>query len=102
MVVKRSESRNLRNSLTTARRARILSDMKPLSDLLYDWREALKLSRAEAARRCEMSQVQWTELETGVTRDPRTSTLLKLTEGTGIPLERLAGASAFNPALVPA
>jgi transcriptional regulator with XRE-family HTH domain len=75
---------------------RILADMKPLAQMLEEWREGLKLSRAEAARRCRMSQVQWTELETGVTRDPRTSTLTKLTEGTGIPLERLAMASGYE------
>jgi transcriptional regulator with XRE-family HTH domain len=70
--------------------------MKPLSELLSDWRDALKLTRAEAARRCQMSQVQWTELETGVIRDPRSSTLQKLTEGTGIPIERLHAASCFT------
>lgn len=74
--------------------------MKPLSELLSEWREMLRLTRAQAARRCDMSQVQWTELETGVTRDPRSSTLRKLAEGTGIPLERLVEASAYNSAAV--
>lgn len=70
--------------------------MKPLSELLFDWRDGLKLTRAEAARRCQMSQVQWTELETAVTRDPRTSTLQKLNDGTGIPIERLVAASCLS------
>lgn len=97
MVVNGSEAQSLRKSLTSSRRARILADMKPLSDLLREWRETLKLTRAEAARRCDMSQVQWTELETGATRDPRTSSLCKLAEGTGIPLERLAEAASLVP-----
>lgn len=82
--------------MTNARLNRILADMKPLSVLLFEWRDGLKLTRAEAARRCQMSQVQWTELETNVTRDPRTSTLQKLTEGTGIPIERLVAASCLS------
>jgi transcriptional regulator with XRE-family HTH domain len=86
----------LRNSLTLNRRDRILANMKPLAQLLFEWRDMLKLSRAEAARRCQMSQVQWTELESGATRDPRTSTLQKLTDGTGIPLERLVAASCLS------
>lgn len=93
MVVNGSERRSLRNLLTPGRRRRILADVKPLNEELFDWRTALKLSRADAARRCEMSQVQWTELETGATCDPRTSTLLKLANGTGLALERLATAA---------
>lgn len=84
--------------LTESRRRRILADMKPLSLMLQEWRETLKLSRAEAARRCGMGQQQWFELESGATRDPRASTLRKLEEGTGIPLERLAAASCYDPA----
>lgn len=90
------ERGKLRISLTSARANRILADMKPLFSLLAEWRDTLKLTRAEAARRCQMSQVQWTELETNVTRDPRSSTLQKLTDGTGIPLERLVAASCLS------
>ena len=100
MVVNTLEAQNFMKSLMTGRRARILADMKPLSELLKEWRETLKLSRAEAARRCEIAWVQWMELETGVTRDPRASTLLKLADGTGIPLERLV--ESASPQLVPA
>jgi transcriptional regulator with XRE-family HTH domain len=100
VVVKHLEQGSLRNFLTTKRGARILEDMKPLPEMLEEWRGSLKLSKAEAARRCQMSQVQWSELTTGVTRDPRTSTLIKLADGTGFPLERLAAAAELN--LVPA
>lgn len=81
--------------LTPNRLDRILADMKPLNELLTDWRDTVRLSSAEAARRCGMSSQQWWELESGRTRNPRASTLHKLTEGTGIPLERLVEAS--NP-----
>lgn len=96
MVVNGFETEILRNSLTPTRRSRILADMKPLNEMLLAWRESLHLSKAEAARRCRMTQVQWTELESGSTRDPRTSTLMKLAEGTGIPLERLAAAAELS------
>ena len=88
--------------LTPTRMSRILADMKPLYLLLHEWRVALTLTPAEAARRCSMSNQQWYELESGATRDPRTSTLMKLTEGTGIPMERLAAASRFPAEAVPA
>jgi predicted transcriptional regulator len=81
-----------------AKSARTLANMMPLSDMLRIWRETLQITRAEAARRCKMSQVQWTELETAVTCDPRTSTLIKLADGTGYALERLAAASRLTPA----
>jgi transcriptional regulator with XRE-family HTH domain len=81
--------------LTPSRSKRILADMKPLSDLLCEWRETLKLSPAEAARRCEMTRQQWWELESGRTTDPRSSTLYRLSEGTGIPIERLVAASCL-------
>lgn len=84
--------------LTTSKSSRILSDMKPLSQMLREWRDLLKLSPAEAARRCDMGRQQWFELESGKTTDPRSSTLRKLADGTGIPLERLVEASAFHPA----
>lgn len=99
MEVNGLEYEKFRDSLTPRRAVRILSDMKPLNELLKEWRAATGLSRAEAARRCQMSQVQWSELENGIIRDPRTSTLMRLVEGTGIPIERLAVASC-TPATV--
>ena len=75
------------------RTSRILADMEPLSVILKKWRDLAKLSKAEAARTCEMSQVQWTELETGVTSDPRSSTIRKLAHGTGIHAEVLTEAA---------
>jgi transcriptional regulator with XRE-family HTH domain len=84
--------------LTKSRAERILADMKPLCILLLEWRETLKISPAEAARRCDMGRQQWWELEGGRTTDPRSSTLSKLAEGTGIPIERLVAASSIGPA----
>lgn len=75
--------------------------MMPLGHMLKVWRETLDITRAEAARRCHISQVVWTELETSQTCDPRTSTLIKLADGTGYPLERLAEASKLSPAPAP-
>lgn len=92
-------AQKMQKFLTPSRRGRILSDMKPLSVMLQEWRDTLKLTDAEAARRCLMTRQQWFEVASGRTRDPRSSTLLKLAEGTGIPLERLAEASACDPAL---
>lgn len=90
----------LQKNLTTARMSRILADMKPLSELLKDWREALKLNPSEAARRCDLSPQMWWNLESGLVSTPRRDTMRKLVEGTGIPLERLAVASyCDNPAL---
>lgn len=79
--------------LTASRSARILADMKPLANMLTEWRETLKLSPAEAARLCNMTRQQWWELETGRTTDPRSSTLQKLATGSGIPIQRLVAAS---------
>ena len=70
--------------------------MKPLHELLSDWRETLKLTPAEASRQCGMSQQLWSQLEGGDTSNPRVSTLLKLAEGTGIPMERLAKAAELQ------
>lgn len=99
-----SPSHKSQKFLTQSRASRILADMKPLCEMLEDWRDELKLSKAEAARRCGMGQQQWYELASGATRDPRASTLLQLAEGTGIPIERLAAASAYRgvPALAAA
>lgn len=79
---------------------RILANMKPLSDLLREWRELAHLSPSEAARQCGISPQLWYTLETGATMTPRASTLHKLAHGTGLPVERLAAASYYNPALV--
>lgn len=87
--------------LTHSRSARILADMKPLHELLTEWQETLKLSSAEAARMCDLDRQQWWELRSGRTTDPRARTLQKLSEGTGIPVERLV-ASCVYPAAVPA
>lgn len=82
--------------------ARILTGMKPLNELLKEWREATGLTPSEAARRCELSPQMWWELESGNTSTPRKTTMRKLVDGTGIPMERLAVASYFDPAAVPA
>lgn len=89
--------------LTDKRSARILADMKPLSEQLHDWREASHLTLADAARRCGMSAQHYWQLENaerGV--GMRTATLLKLNAGTGIPLERLAAGAEMQRQLVPA
>jgi transcriptional regulator with XRE-family HTH domain len=91
-------SQSFQKNLTDARMARILAAMKPLSDLLKEWREASKLTPSEAARRCNLSPQMWWELESGSTATPRKVTMRKLVDGTGIPLEFLAVASYFDPA----
>ena len=73
--------------------------MKPLCEMLADWRNELTLSPAEAARRCKVSPQLWGQLESGRTDDPRASTLLNLAEGTGIPMERLAKAAEMQRAV---
>ena len=85
--------------LTERKATRILDDMKPLFQMLHEWRTLLHLSPSEAAKRCQVSNQQWYELESGATKDPRASTIRKLADGTGIPLERLVEATAH---LVPA
>lgn len=84
--------------LTDSRAARILADMKPLSELLREWRELLKLTPAEAARRCAMSAQHYWQLENGERASIRSSTLAKLVEGTGIPEERIAIAAGIEAA----
>lgn len=79
--------------LTNSRANRILRDMKPLNEMLTEWREMLKLTPAEAAARCDMTRQQWWELESGRTSDPRASTLRRLSLGTGISVERLTEAA---------
>lgn len=90
--------------LTEKRAARILKDMKPLSEELRAWREASHLTLAEAARRCGMSAQHYWQLENaerGV--GMRTATVIKLAEGTGIPMERLIKAAELqrDPAATP-
>ena len=82
---------------TTSKEQRILADMKPLHVLLTDWLDEVKLTPSEGARRCGLSAQLFSQLKTGETSDPRTSTLLALSDGTGIPLERLARASKTKP-----
>lgn len=84
---------NFKGNLTQARMSRILADMKPLCELLREWREASKLTPAEAARQCQVSAQLWWQLEHGETNNPRGATMVKLCRGTGIPMERLAAAS---------
>lgn len=79
--------------LTDKRMARILSGMKPLSELLREWRETLHLSQSEAARRCGVSSQHWGLLERGERVWLRPNTFRKLAERTGIPLERLMRAA---------
>lgn len=83
--------------LTVRQAGRILADMKPLSEELREWRENLHLTPAEAARRCGMSAQHYWQLENaergiGI----RTATLVKLAEGTGKPMERLAKAAELQ------
>jgi transcriptional regulator with XRE-family HTH domain len=91
--------------LTEKRAARILKDMKPLSEELRDWREnVLHGTLAEAARRCGMSAQHYWQLENAERgAGIRTATLLKLAQGTGKPMERLAAAAELqrDPAAVP-
>ena len=83
--------------LTDKRAERILANMKPLGEMLEEWRETLHLTPAEAARRCKMSAQHYWQIEHGQVPNPRRSTLEKLTEGTGIPIERLAAAIYAAP-----
>ncbi len=87
--------------LTEAKGNRILADMKPMAEMLKEWQDLLKLRPAEAARRCKLSSQQWFELTSGATSDPRSSTLQKLSDGTGIPLERIVKAAELQR-MVPA
>lgn len=88
--------------LTEKRTARILANMKPLSEELKEWRENLHITPSEAARRCGMSAQHYWQLENGERGTGiRTATLLKLAEGTGKPMERLAKAAELQR-LVPA
>lgn len=84
----------MKNNLTVATAVRILADMKPLAEMLTEWRDTLKLTSAEAARRCSMSAQHYWQLENGVGVYVRPATLRKLADGTGIPLERLAAGAA--------
>lgn len=71
--------------------------MKPLADELRDWRERTHLTLSEAARRCGMSAQHYWQLENGQRgQGIRTATLLKLFNGTGIPMERLAAAAEMQ------
>lgn len=78
--------------------ARIMAGMKPLGELLREWRDGNGYSASEAARKCDLTPQMWWALETGYTTTPRPATMQKLVEGTGIALERLAVASYFAPA----
>lgn len=82
--------------LTKDRRSRILDNMKPLHEMLREWRELSGLSQVAAAERLGMSRQQWWYLESGETADVRTSTLVRLERCTGIPLERLVRAAEMG------
>lgn len=83
---------------------RIFADMRPLSEELRNWREHVaRVTLAEAARRCGMSPQHYWQLENGERGvGIRTSTLLKLVSGTGMPMERLAQAAELQRSLDPA
>lgn len=87
--------------LTPSQRRRILTDMKPLNTLLQEWKDTLRITDAEAARRCEMTRQQWFEVISGRTRDPRASTIDRLANGTGYAVELLIEASKLPPAEAP-
>lgn len=91
-------------NLTNTRLARILADMKPLKDMLREWRTELKLTPADAARRCKISPQLYWYMEHVDGYNPRVTTLQKVAEGTGIPFERLAVAvnTRAAPESVPA
>lgn len=63
--------------------------MKPLSEILAQWRDSMGFSQSDAARQCGLSRQLWFQLESGDTTDPRMSTMFGLRDGTGIPFERL-------------
>lgn len=85
--------KGIKPMLTPAKLNRIMADMKPLGELLRDWRELMHLTPAEAARVCGLSAQHYWQLENGERgAGVRTVTLHKLAAGTGIPLERLAAA----------
>ena len=69
--------------------------MKPLDQLLREWRATMGFSKAEAARHCKVSEQHWGLLESGQRFDLRGATFRKLTEGTGIPRERIVLAAAL-------
>lgn len=83
--------------LTKKQAARILADMKPLGEMLKEWREKLKLTPAEAARRCRMSAQHYWQIENAERVHVQAATLQKLSTGTGLPLERLVMASTIEP-----
>ena len=95
---KHENAPNPQKKLTLKRESRILADMKPLHELLAEWQDMLKITNADAARLCGLDRQQWFELKSGRTTDPRARTLIKLSVGTNIPLERLV-ASCGHPAL---
>lgn len=81
--------------LTRKQSDRILEDMKPLCEMLKDWRELLKLTPAEAARRLDMSAQHYWQLEHGERVYLRPATMQKLSSGTGIPMDRLIVAASL-------
>lgn len=83
--------------LTAVRMNRILAGMKPLYQMLKEWREAVGLTPAEAGRRCNLSTEHYWALENHPGRVPRIETLYKLAQGTGIAVERLATAAYMKP-----
>ena len=82
--------------LTKKQAARILIDMKPLSEMLQEWREGVKLTKAAAARRCGVSFQHWYYLESGQRTALEGRTFQKLAAGTGIPIERLMAAADYR------
>ena len=83
--------------LTKKQAARIMADMKPLGQMLRCWRDELKLSQAEASRRCGVSAQHWGLIEKGERTGLQGSTFQKLADGTGIPLQRLILAADLVP-----
>jgi transcriptional regulator with XRE-family HTH domain len=70
--------------------------MKPLSDVLKEWRIGTDITAAAAARQCGVSRQLWFQLETGETRRPKQSTLVKVSRGTGIAVSDLEIASYIS------
>jgi transcriptional regulator with XRE-family HTH domain len=67
-----------------------------LGDVLKEWRTAAGITSTRAARRCGISRQLWFQLETGETKRPLLSTLEKVSQGTGIPVDALEVASYIS------
>lgn len=82
--------------LTKSEARRILASVETLDQMLIAWRKLAGITATEAAARCGLSVAQWSRMENGKRMVLQSETFTKLSEGTGIDVQKLYVAAGLS------